>query len=1310
MITRKRQQNDLGKNLALPDVGIAARSWDTPMIVGGEPFRVLDGDPNSYWSTPEPADYPVDLGLEFSREIEIDGLEYIGLYSPSVKTVIPTAAQQEIQYWDRQGRWQTVITQAVLDPAPPSRTPLWTHTFTPVRTTRLRLVVRDDSRTVMYIRSMRAISKDLESAPKNLIWSSAQGEPRVACASALNDGHPATYLPIVSLEAVGYEWNRPIEINGVIAQYCHFGFGEEEQIPRLNEQVVEYWNGRQWQAVNRPGLSVLDYAEQEKRAPLVHAGAVNAVFYFEPIVCAKLRLRFTGARRRASIGGLAVYHSGRMKDYVTRLRAAGTADDQAVIKGREVDLRFNFPGLVGQSYFSNKIDLVKLSQIDLHLAPIKAWNGSLTSRPGTAPEHIRDGRLDTWWSPSKRLPVEIGFEWLEPVMIGRVIVVYRAHGGKRYEPALDGHDLQYWSGRHWRSLSREAAIDESTVAQGYTTWTYAFFPTAAQRLRLVITKLDKSCSASDSVAIISIQAYEDLQRAHKDWFCSARPDPYGRWLMHGGKEPTYEDVSAHVLSPIMRFPVGFRSKESLGRIPDTAETAVSWEGTLLTPWPAGVGGGWFVRNHTNWFLGFAFGEQPKLQGIPHRAIRRSLIDGCLPGIDFTHYQNGLVYRQTVFACEVNRQGQQGKIANFIRITVANTNPIRTQTKVVAVTGCHFGYPNRPIPIACRHDRQQRRLSDPRGLLLLSYSPGGRFRDGLEKTIAYEFNLKPGESQTIELRQPGFTCRDADTEWVAKTDFNAALRHFRQNWQALLTSGAVIQTPEDRVNRAYRSALATLMLAEHGGVPVDGLWPSHYYRATWNWDECWNVMAFAKLGFAEMAKHCANTHLLADYTMHQLWSEDRLRQVMGLYSIYWFRYLANAKNGFIPFALMRIGRLVRDRNWLKQLLPTLTRCVEWTRAERAKTLSDKGPHRGLLPQVIYDGDLAGGLPNQGICYSLYPNVWNWRAMRDTGRLLKELGEQQQGERCLREAQAYRQQLLRLLRQNKFSGQKPSAFPLLAYWNYPYSISPTHDQLLLPSVLEMEILSPAEDRECADWLEENGRLMCGVQRLYTALMLQPGTAEPMKCCCTVESQYNLGYQLVHLKHDQLEQYILGFYGTMALNMDRDCFAGGEGNALCLSEEDRLLKLQDDGTRRDNNWLESNDPDSTIPTVWVLMLRDLLVFDEEDPDGGDTGVLWLNKAAPRPWFEEGKKIIVKRAPTHYGNVSYEVKSQIRKGQITAEINCSDLAGVKTIALRFRHPDKARIKKILVNGKAIKTWDADREVIRLKPNHGKMTVIARY
>jgi hypothetical protein len=105
-----------------------------------------------------------------------------------------------------------------------------------------------------------------------------------------------------------------------------------------------------------------------------------------------------------------------------------------------------------------------------------------------------------------------------------------------------------------------------------------------------------------------------------------------------------------------------------------------------------------------------------------------------------------------------------------------------------------------------------------------------------------------------------------------------------------------------------------------------------------------------------------------------------------------------------------------------------------------------------------------------------------------------------------------------------------------------------------------------------------------------------------------------------------------------------------------------------------------------------------------------LWLARATPRAWLEQGRKIIVKGAPTHFGTAAYEIVSDVDNGTINATVEIPSRKVPKTVLLRLRHPQAASINRVTVNGKAWTEFDRSKESIRLEGQRGKLEVAAFY
>ncbi|MHB0997634.1 MAG: hypothetical protein ACYC27_00190 [Armatimonadota bacterium] len=133
------------------------------------------------------------------------------------------------------------------------------------------------------------------------------------------------------------------------------------------------------------------------------------------------------------------------------------------------------------------------------------------------------------------------------------------------------------------------------------------------------------------------------------------------------------------------------------------------------------------------------------------------------------------------------------------------------------------------------------------------------------------------------------------------------------------------------------------------------------------------------------------------------------------------------------------------------------------------------------------------------------------------------------------------------------------------------------------------------------------------------------------------------------------------------------------------------------------ECTAPDNGTAGWFMENFRNMLVME-------DKGSLWVAKATPRAWLEQGKKIAVSSAPTYFGTLAYEIVSDVDNGRITATVEIPNRNPMKSLIVRFRHPQSAPIKAVTVNGKPWKKFDQKKETIELKGVTGKAVVVASY
>jgi hypothetical protein len=129
----------------------------------------------------------------------------------------------------------------------------------------------------------------------------------------------------------------------------------------------------------------------------------------------------------------------------------------------------------------------------------------------------------------------------------------------------------------------------------------------------------------------------------------------------------------------------------------------------------------------------------------------------------------------------------------------------------------------------------------------------------------------------------------------------------------------------------------------------------------------------------------------------------------------------------------------------------------------------------------------------------------------------------------------------------------------------------------------------------------------------------------------------------------------------------------------------------------------PDNGTAGWFMENFRNLLVME-------DGHSLWVARATPRVWLEQGKKIAVRNAPTYFGPLAYEIVSDVDHGKITATVEIPSRNPPKSAIVRFRHPKAAPIQSVMANGRPWTRFYKDKEVVELLGFTGRVVVVASY
>ena len=406
------------------------------------------------------------------------------------------------------------------------------------------------------------------------------------------------------------------------------------------------------------------------------------------------------------------------------------------------------------------------------------------------------------------------------------------------------------------------------------------------------------------------------------------------------------------------------------------------------------------------------------------------------------------------------------------------------------------------------------------------------------------------------------------------------------------------------------------------------------------------------------------------------------------------------HGSMLFALAQHYLLTGDKAWLIEHRENFIAACEWIERQRQQWTQKVGPDSwsaGLVPPCEM-GDYADWR-------SLYQtSVFFWRGLKSAAEALGEV-EPETGARFRRQAEDFRQAILRAADRSlglapvlrvgdgtyrRYIPPQPYLRGLCDQITNPFggahAGSLVMDGDLGAAALGLGVL-PADDArldETLDVLEDVIYHDNWMVRQHTRERLPN---QPESWFTLGGYYYQCGYSqsaLAHLFRDDVPNYLRSTFNQYAADIDPA----------------KWYQFREHPNRTG----EGNGGDKTFETAAFLeRMRAMFVME-------DGGRLWLARATPRAWLEQGKRIAVKNAPTQFGTVSYEIVSDVRNHRITATVALPTRHAPQSLLLRLRHPQAAPLRSVEVNGQPWRTFEKDKEAIRLDGLKGSVTVRASY
>ncbi len=610
------------------------------------------------------------------------------------------------------------------------------------------------------------------------------------------------------------------------------------------------------------------------------------------------------------------------------------------------------------------------------------------------------------------------------------------------------------------------------------------------------------------------------------------------------------------------------------------------------------------------------------------------------------------------AASVRLEAIGGRQAAIIRVTVCNldTRPHRVAVECEVRSGWVAHNPAWIEPgtdpdalLACQGDRADR-------VLLFGVGAASYPRERMK--IVPGWDLAPGEQRTGYLVRPYEAYQNQlaalrRRDWAG--EFAAAVR----TWRELLGRAVEIELPDERVRNAYYAGLGDLFIMREplaegyvGGIPG-----TEVYRSVAPFEPSVAAIALDQAGFHAEAADGLRVHLEMQEPDGN-WADPR-----G-----WAHHMWGA-SGVKAWAALEHYRLTGGRAYLEAVYPRLRASSRWQETQRRRTRvlnqGVRGPAYGLMPRGMGVGGWLRGDDYFGIFYP--HNILAVFADRLSLEAAHILGKTQDLAELRRIYETAREDLLASLEAGAIeenglrwipgsprdaSGSRWGAL----YALFPARLLPSQHPLITGTIRKMEqTLSPGGQPLNTGWMRDGAWVAITLDNLAEALLVR---GEADRAAAYLYSTLNHGTPLYSWCEERAPQA-----GTTRISGDRQ-----------------------------HLW---------TPLAVVRYIRDALVFEQ----GRE---LHLAAGAARSWLEPGRTLGVRRAPTHFGEVSFRISPDA--GAIRAEIDPPVRQMPSAIILHLPHAHRKLLKSVEMNGRPWDAFDPAHETVRLPASPTQIRVEARY
>ncbi|HUZ47506.1 MAG TPA: hypothetical protein VMW54_12795 [Terriglobia bacterium] len=561
---------------------------------------------------------------------------------------------------------------------------------------------------------------------------------------------------------------------------------------------------------------------------------------------------------------------------------------------------------------------------------------------------------------------------------------------------------------------------------------------------------------------------------------------------------------------------------------------------------------------------------------------------------------------------------------------------------------------------------------------------------------YSLLLDPGEEHTLHTVIPGepLPCLSGIAA-LQGLDYEKLLASTKQYWKDLLAKGMQVQIPDEHLQNVYNASLHHFLLALTKDQKRGESYPNvaMFYYGSIGSESSPVTQALEMRGLHSRAEKCLRAWLSTQGDSAP--AGDYASKEGGFYH-FWPNYTID--QGAVLWTLAEHYLYTSDKEWLRKAAPQIVAGCEFIIRERKRTMK-------LLPggrkPLSYGLAPAGCVADPGDWeYSFMLNGYFYLGLKKSAHVLKEV-DPANARRIADEAAAYLQAIHKALKESvilspvmrlRDNTSVPVVPPYLGLrglssevqdsldpdprhgYAYDVTIGPFH-------ILKTEVVEPHSPEVTAMLNSFEDHFF-----LYTPLPSRVDLDD------LATDWFNLGgfaklqpyyvhYQDAYLERDQIPNFLRGFFNTLA----------------AISDPQTLTFMEElDGS--------GGQPNKTHEEGWFFhQFRGMLVMET----GND---LYLARGTPRRWLDENKRIVVRKAPSYFGELSYRIESHAGQGRIEATVNPPSRNQPANLYLRLRHPAHSPIKRVTINGREWKRFDVAKEWINLPRAGGELKVVAYY